>query len=118
MAKGKGSVITSRISVTPMEDVEGVSTVWFGGIDFSSSLRFDPTDSRFLSTEGFDFNLEILVSPETFGFLVAFSFYPPRWTSSLVSSEYLQPSSFLLPGVFFKSIIIRIFEVEGVHHSI
>jgi hypothetical protein len=42
MAKGKGSVITSRISVMPMEDAEGVSTVCFSGEDFSSLERLIP----------------------------------------------------------------------------
>jgi hypothetical protein len=36
MAKGKGLVITSKISVMLMEDVEGVLTERFGGEEFSS----------------------------------------------------------------------------------
>lgn len=74
MAKGKGSVITSRIFVTLMEDVEGVSTVRFGGEDFSSSARFDSTIFRFLGTEGFGVILEMLVSPETFVLFYSFFF--------------------------------------------
>jgi hypothetical protein len=62
MAKGKGSLITSKISVMPMEDVEGVSTECFGGGDFASSSWLDSTIFHFLGTEGFGDILEILVS--------------------------------------------------------
>jgi hypothetical protein len=53
MAKGKGSVITPNISVTPMEVAEGVSTECFAGEGFSSSPRLDSAIFRFLDIEGF-----------------------------------------------------------------
>jgi hypothetical protein len=74
MSKGKSLVITSRISVTPIEDAEGVSTVRFSGEDFSSSARFDSTVFCFLGTEGFGVILEISVSPETSGLFDSFFF--------------------------------------------
>jgi hypothetical protein len=74
MAKGKGSVITYRISVTSMEDVEGVSTVCFGGEDFSSSERFDSTVYYFLDTKSFGTILGISVSLKTFGLFGNFLF--------------------------------------------
>jgi hypothetical protein len=51
MAKGKDSVITSKIFVMPMEDAEGVSIERFGGEDFFSLSCLDSTIFRFLDTK-------------------------------------------------------------------
>jgi hypothetical protein len=71
IAKGKGSVITSRISVTTIEEVEGVSRTCFDGAGIFFSTQLASEDFRFLRPEDFGPNLETSTSLKTFRFLAA-----------------------------------------------
>jgi hypothetical protein len=94
MMKGKDSVITSKISVMPIEVAEGVSVECFGGEDFSSS-RLDSTILRFLDVEGssvnfglFDSSFYLSFSIDLYACLLRmlttlFFFTPPASSSSL-----------------------------------
>jgi hypothetical protein len=94
MMKGKDSVITSKISVMPIEVAEGVSVECFGGEDFSSS-RLDSTILRFLDVEGSSVNFSLFDSSFYLSFSIdlyacllrmlttLFFFTPPASSSSL-----------------------------------
>jgi hypothetical protein len=60
--KGKGSVITSKISITPIEVSEGVSAECFGGEDLSSSSWLDDIIFLFLDAEGSGVNFGFFVN--------------------------------------------------------
>jgi hypothetical protein len=62
IVKGKGSVITSKISVTPIEVAEGVYIECFGGEDLSSSSRLDDIIYLFLDVEGSGVNFGFFVN--------------------------------------------------------
>jgi hypothetical protein len=61
MVKGKGSVITSKISVTPIEVAEGVSEECFRGEDLSSS-RLNDIIFHFLDAKGSGVNFYLFVN--------------------------------------------------------
>jgi hypothetical protein len=82
MVKGKGSAITSKISVMPIDVAEGVSAECFVGEDFSSS-RLDSTIFRFLDAEG---------SGDNFGLFVYLFFL--SFSTDLCACLFVIPTTF------------------------
>jgi hypothetical protein len=100
--KGKGSVITSKISVTPIEVVEGVYVECFGGEDLCSS-RLDAIIFLFFDAEGSGVNFGLFVNlfflsfstdlcASLFRILTTLFFFTPTASSSSLSwSGYSKP---------------------------
>jgi hypothetical protein len=84
--KGKGQVIISRISITQIDNADGVSTTCFGSSGIFLPSRPSFNDFSFLIVGDFVSDCEDSPSSAPFHFLKPFSLpYPPSLTSQSAS---------------------------------